>query len=443
MSVVRNLGNALVKRMMIARPSRLACQVQHLSSDTATLQQGAGNSSLHAKFPGATEASFVTIPKLALPESIDPIPIYRVMNSEGTIDDPSQEPNLEQATVQKMFRDMVLLNTMDKILYESQRQGRISFYMTNFGEEASHIGSAAALSPEDWVYGQYREAGVLVWRGFTISDFINQCYGNAEDLGKGRQMPVHYGSRKLNFVTISSPLATQIPQAAGAAYAFKLQPNNQRCVITYFGEGAASEGDTHAAFNFAATLDSPVIFFCRNNGFAISTPSKEQYRGDGIAGRAAGYGMAALRFDGTDVFATYNATKLAREYVLRENKPIVLEAMAYRISHHSTSDDSTAYRPADELEIWNTVEHPITKLKHYMIRRGWFNEEKENEFVKSVRKQVLSQISQSERIPKPDWREMFQDVYEEMPAHLKEQLRTMEEHIEQHREHYPLKDFKQ
>uniref|UniRef100_A0A182W2T7 2-oxoisovalerate dehydrogenase subunit alpha n=1 Tax=Anopheles minimus TaxID=112268 RepID=A0A182W2T7_9DIPT len=443
MSLLRTLGNVLAKRTLIAWPARPVVPVMHLSSDTAPLQQGTGNGAMHAKFPGALEASFVTIPKLALPESIEPIPIYRVMNSEGLIDDPSQEPNLEQTTVQKMFRDMVLLNTMDKILYESQRQGRISFYMTNFGEEASHIGSAAALSPEDWVYGQYREAGVLVWRGFTISDFINQCYGNAEDLGKGRQMPVHYGSRKLNFVTISSPLGTQIPQAAGAAYAFKLQPNNQRCVITYFGEGAASEGDTHAAFNFAATLDSPVIFFCRNNGFAISTPSKEQYRGDGIAGRAAGYGMAALRFDGTDVFATYNATKLAREYVLRENKPIVLEAMAYRIGHHSTSDDSTAYRAADELEIWNTVEHPITKLKHYMIRRGWFNEEKENEFVKSVRKQVLSQINQSERIPKPDWREMFQDVYQEMPTHLKDQLRMMEEHVEQHREHYPLKDFKQ
>lgn len=143
----------------------------------------------------------------------------------------------------------------------SQRQGRISFYMTNFGEEASHIGSAAGLSNNDLVYGQYREAGVLVWRGFTISQFLNQCYGNIEDEGKGRQMPVHYGSSKLNFVTISSPLATQIPQAVGAAYAFKRIPKNDRCVITYFGEGAASEGDAHAAFNFAATLSCPIILF--------------------------------------------------------------------------------------------------------------------------------------------------------------------------------------
>lgn len=133
--------------------------------------------------------------------------------------------------------------------------------MTNFGEEASHIGSAAGLSNNDLVYGQYREAGVLVWRGFTISQFLNQCYGNMEDEGKGRQMPVHYGSSKLNFVTISSPLATQIPQAVGAAYALKRIPKNDRCVITYFGEGAASEGDAHAAFNFAATLSCPIILF--------------------------------------------------------------------------------------------------------------------------------------------------------------------------------------
>lgn len=157
------------------------------------------------RFPGAT-APFTSNPQLTYAENIAPIPIYRIMDADGIIEDKTQEPQLGQETIQKMFRDMVLLNTMDKILYESQRQGRISFYMTNFGEEASHIGSAAALTPDDLVYGQYREAGVLVWRGFTISEFIDQCYGNVDDEGKGRQMPVHYGSKKLNFVTISSPL---------------------------------------------------------------------------------------------------------------------------------------------------------------------------------------------------------------------------------------------
>lgn len=149
-------------------------------------------------------------PQLSLPQNVDPFPIYRVLDREGRVFDKSQEPELCQEFVQKMFRDMVALNIMDKILYESQRQGRISFYMTNYGEEATHIGSASALTRDDLVYAQYREAGVLMWRGFTISQFIDQCFGNVDDQGKGRQMPVHYGSKELNFVTISSPLGIGI-----------------------------------------------------------------------------------------------------------------------------------------------------------------------------------------------------------------------------------------
>lgn len=156
-------------------------------------------------FPGA-KAPFVSEPNFTMPSDVSPIPIYRVMNSDGFVENSTQDPELSKDVVQKMFRDMVLLNTMDKILYESQRQGRISFYMTNFGEEASHIGSAAALEKRDLIYGQYREAGVLVWRGFTIEQFVDQCYGNDADIGRGKQMPVHYGSKELNFVTISSPL---------------------------------------------------------------------------------------------------------------------------------------------------------------------------------------------------------------------------------------------
>jgi 2-oxoisovalerate dehydrogenase E1 component alpha subunit len=159
-----------------------------------------------------------------------------------------------------MYKAMITLNTMDVILYEAQRQGRISFYMTSYGEEATHMGTAEALKPQDVIYGQYREAGVLMYRGFTLDQFMNQCYSNDLDLGKGRQMPVHYGSRELNFQTISSPLGTQIPQAAGSAYALKRE-GKDACVICFFGEGAASEGDFHAALNIAATTESPVIFF--------------------------------------------------------------------------------------------------------------------------------------------------------------------------------------
>lgn len=377
-----------------------------------------------------------------MPENYDPIPIYRVMDSDGNILEASQEPQLSREQVHKGFRDMVMLNTMDKILYESQRQGRISFYMTNFGEEASHIGSALALNNDDVIYAQYREAGILMHRGFTISQFVDQCYGNVDDEGKGKQMPVHYGSKNLNFFTISSPLTTQLPQAAGSAYVLKRLPNNQRIVVVYFGDGAASEGDAHAAMNFAATLECPIIFFCRNNGYAISTPVAEQYRGDGIASRGTGYGMAALRVDGTDLLAVYNATKVAKQYCLENNKPIILEAMQYRLGHHSTSDDSTAYRSAAELEVWNTIEHPINKLKNYMTKKGWFDENAENEFVKDARKQVMAQMNQSEKKLKPDWHEVFYDVYDDVPKHLKEQMKEMEDHLSKYKEHYPLKEYK-
>lgn len=160
--------------------------------------------------------------------------------------------------------------------------------------------------------------------------------------------------------------------------------------------------------------------FSRNNGFAISTPSSEQYCGDGIAGRGpAAYGIASIRVDGTDVFAVHNATKYARDYIMKNNKPCIVEAMAYRVGHHSTSDDSTAYRSADEIEIWQTNEHPIEKLCNYMKAKGWWNDEDESNYVKDIRKQVLAQISNSEKKPKADWREMFNDVYETMPQHLK------------------------
>jgi 2-oxoisovalerate dehydrogenase E1 component alpha subunit len=177
---------------------------------------------------------------------------------------------------------------MDTILHNAQRQGRISFYMTHHGEEAIHMGSGSALQPQDYIFAQYREAGLLMWRGFTLEQFCNQCFSNDLDLGKGRQMPVHYGCRALNYQTISSPLGTQITHAVGAAYKFKLDAldsNSEKTKdeaeaaisIVYFGDGAASTVDFHSGCNFAATLKTPMIFFCRNNGYAISTPVTGKY----------------------------------------------------------------------------------------------------------------------------------------------------------------------
>ncbi|XP_060524103.1 2-oxoisovalerate dehydrogenase subunit alpha, mitochondrial isoform X2 [Cylas formicarius] len=390
-----------------------------------------------ADFPGArtswTESLYFT-----KPSSYGPIPVYRVMDRQGNVLVPSEDPKLPNATLLKMYKDMVLLNSMDKVLYESQRQGRISFYMTNYGEEATHIGSAAALELQDVVYGQYREVGVLLWRGYTLQQFVDQCYGNVDDPGRGKQMPVHYGSKKLNFVTISSPLSTQMPQAVGSAYALK---GTKQVVICYFGDGAASEGDAHAALNFAATLDCPVIFFCRNNGYAISTPVNEQYRGDGIAARGPGYGINTIRVDGNDVLAVYKATEFAKNYASEQNKPVLIEALTYRVGDHSTSDDSSAYRSPTEVSQWATNDYPTKKLRYYLETKNLWNDEQEKALIEESRKNVLTAFNAGEKKLKPRWTEMYEGVYKFMPQHIKKQKADMEDHLKRYKQHYPTDVF--
>lgn len=276
---------------------------------------------------------------------------------------------------------------------------------------------------------------------------MNQLYANKHDPGLGRNMPVHYGSSKLHIHTISSPLATQIPQASGAAYAVKLQnamnPTEEpRCVACYFGEGAASEGDFHAALNIAATRSCPVIFICRNNGYAISTPTLEQYRGDGIASRGIGYGIETIRVDGNDILAVREVTKEARERCLENGgKPVLIEAMSYRVSHHSTSDDSFAYRAKVEVEDWKRRDNPITRLRKWMEGKGMWDEEKEKQARSDIRKQVLDAFKAAEKEKRPALRNMIEGVYEEITEEQKEQLEKLRKTIGKYPEEYDLSDF--
>eukprot|EP00834_Sanchytrium_tribonematis_P000748 NODE_14_length_51535_cov_1.125049.p26 type:complete len:296 gc:universal NODE_14_length_51535_cov_1.125049:6871-5984(-) len=287
------------------------------------------------RFPGAVNSKLTSELKIVQQSSV--IPTFQLLNSHGKLttkkyDDLIQPLIKDPSVVLKAYKQMLTINTMDSILYDAQRQGRISFYMTSYGEEACNTGSAFALKDQDVVYAQYREQGVLMARGFTLDEFMNQCFSNAKDYGKGRQMPVHYGSAKLNFHTISSPLGTQIPQAAGAAYALKRE-NKGAISIAYFGDGAASEGDFHAALNMASTRDCPVIFFCRNNGYAISTPVSDQYRGDGIASRGFGYDIPTFRVDGNDFFGVFAVTAEARKICLEQNRPVLIEGFVYLYSN--------------------------------------------------------------------------------------------------------------
>uniref|UniRef100_A0A7S2WXV5 3-methyl-2-oxobutanoate dehydrogenase (2-methylpropanoyl-transferring) n=1 Tax=Chloropicon primus TaxID=1764295 RepID=A0A7S2WXV5_9CHLO len=364
------------------------------------------------------------------------MPCFRVLDETGqcVLDDASAY-EVDEELGRKMYENMVKLQTMDTLFYEAQRQGRFSFYMTCFGEEATVIGSAAGLDFKDHVFAQYREHGVLMWRGQTFQEFADQCYGNHRDYNKGRQMPVHYGRKDMNFQTISSPLCTQLPQAAGAAYANKLA-NYDGITVTYFGEGAASEGDFHAAMNFASTLACPMIFMCRNNGWAISTPSDEQYTGDGIAGRGSAYGMPAIRVDGMDALAMFHATTIARDYVVKNQSPILVEAMSYRTSHHSTSDDSSRYRELSEMKAWKARD-PVARFQIWLEHKGWWTEEEESVLRAESRKAVMKVLDMAEREQKRPLRDLVEDVYDVVPEHLEKQYQEIKEFAKKHKHLYP------
>ncbi|CZT45814.1 probable 3-methyl-2-oxobutanoate dehydrogenase (lipoamide) [Rhynchosporium secalis] len=393
------------------------------------------------RFPGAVNSQFTNSLTFEHPSTYPALPTYRCVDQDGSIVDKSFSSPVD-ALALEMYDNMLCVSIMDVIMFDAQRQGRLSFYMTGQGEEGTCVGSASALEKEDVIFCQYREAGVFTQRGFTFDDFMSQLFANKKDSGRGRNMPVHYGSKALNIHTISSPLATQIPQASGAAYALKMQrltdPNiPPRVVACYFGEGAASEGDFHAALNIAATRSCPVIFICRNNGYAISTPTLEQYRGDGIASRGTGYGIDTIRVDGNDIFAVREVTKRARELALKDGgRPVLIEAMSYRISHHSTSDDSFAYRARIEVEDWKRRDNPITRLRKYLEKKGVWNEEKESAARTRIRKEVLKAFAEAEKEKKPAMRSMFEDIYEDLTPELKSQMSELKGIIERYPNEY-------
>ena len=364
------------------------------------------------------------------------IPLLKILKQDGTLFDAAKMPAIDQALATKVYKTLAFHRVLDERMVASQRQGRLSFYMAALGEEAASVGGAAGLQDQDMIMTQYREQGALMFRGFSIENFMNQMFSNSKDLGKGRQMPIHYGSKELNYMTISSPLGTQIPQATGYAYGQKLQGLNE-VTMCYFGEGAASEGDFHAGLNMAAVHQAPVIFFCRNNGYAISTPSDEQYKGNGIASRGVGYGIKTLRIDGNYILAVILATQTAREYALKENAPVLIEAMSYRLGAHSTSDDPSGYRTREEEEEWQAND-PILRMKNWMLKQHWWDEKQESELFEQYRKEVLAAVKVSEKIEKPHLDTLISDVYDLPSVQLQAQLDELKEHINKYPEAYPL-----
>ncbi|XP_045816154.1 2-oxoisovalerate dehydrogenase subunit alpha 1, mitochondrial-like isoform X2 [Trifolium pratense] len=386
-------------------------------------------------FPGG-KVAFTSEMRFISDTSHKRVPCYRVLDDNGELMTHTNHVQVSKELAVRMYSEMVTLQTMDSIFYEVQRQGRISFYLTSMGEEAVNIASAAALSSDDIILPQYREPGVLLWRGFTLQQIAHQCFGNTNDLGKGRQMPIHYGSNKHNYFTVSSPIATQLPQAVGAAYSLKMDGKNA-CAVTFCGDGATSEGDFHAGMNFAAVMEAPVIFIIRNNGWAISTPVEDQFRSDGIVVKGQAYGIWSIRVDGNDALAVYSAVHTAREIAIKEQRPVLIEALSYRVGHHSTSDDSTKYRPIDEIEYWKMERSPVNRFKRWVERNGWWSDKDELELRSSVRKQLMHAIQVAEKAQKPPLEDLFTDVYDQLSSNLEEQEKLLRKAIEKHPKDYP------
>lgn len=363
------------------------------------------------------------------------IPMLQILKPDGTLHNEAREPELNEDTARKIYDTMEYIRVLDERMIGAQRQGRISFYLASTGEEAAAVASAAALSEHDMIMSQYREQGALAYRGYTTSQFMNQMFSNEKDPNKGRQMPIHYGDKPLNFMTISSPLGTQIPQAAGYAYGQKMA-GNEAITICYFGEGAASEGDFHAGLNMAAVLNCPVIFFCRNNGYAISTPADEQFAGDGIASRGLGYGIKTIRVDGNDPLAVFAATQQARKIALEDQCPVLIEAMTYRLAAHSTSDDPTGYRSREEEDKWRAKD-PIQRMAKWLQQKGWFDEKANKQLIEESRQAVLAALKEAEKVPVNPIDDIVSDVYSDVPWHLEEQLNNLKQHIRKYPGEYP------
>jgi 2-oxoisovalerate dehydrogenase E1 component alpha subunit len=335
-------------------------------------------------------------------------------------------PKLDAETLRKILRDMVTVRVFDDRMYRAQRQGKTSFYMKCTGEEAIATAAAAALAFDDMHFPTYRQQGLLVARGYPLTEMMNQIYSNRGDKLKGRQLPIMYSDKKHGFFSISGNLGTQFPQAVGWAMAAAIKGDSRIC-MGWVGDGATAEGDFHSAMTFAAVYNAPVILATVNNQWAISSFS-------GIAGaeratfaqRAVGYGIAGLRVDGNDALAVYAAVQWAAERARSNAGPTLIEFFTYRAEGHSTSDDPSGYRPTNEGKAW-PLGDPVERLKAHLIALGEWDEDRHAALTAECDAAVRAAQKESEKLGilpqqgKDNVESMFDDVYADVPWHLAEQ----------------------
>lgn len=355
--------------------------------------------------------------------------LVRVLDDDGHAVGP-WDPKLSPETMRAMLRAMALTRAFDERMFRAQRQGKTSFYMKSLGEEATSVGAAYALDRADMCFPSYRQQGILIARGWPLVDMMNQIYSNRADRLKGRQLPIMYSVREASFFTISGNLATQYPQAVGWAMASAAQ-GDTKIAAAWCGEGSTAEGDFHSACMFATVYRAPVILNIINNQWAIS--SFAGFAGGEattFAARALGYGMAGLRVDGNDALAVYAATAWAAERARTNQGPTLIEHFTYRAEGHSTSDDPSQYRSANEAAKW-PLGDPIARLKKHLIVIGEWDEESHAaqdlelaELVKASAKEAEKNGVLGHGLHQP-LETMFDDLYEEKPWNLIEQEAEM------------------
>jgi len=351
--------------------------------------------------------------------------LIRVLDGDGRAQGP-WDPKLSPDTLRQILREMALVRAFDARMYRAQRQGKTSFYLKCMGEEATSVAATHGLDAEDMIFPSYRQQGCLIARSYPLVEMINQIFSNRGDKLKGRQLPILYSARSVNFFTISGNLATQLPQATGFAMASAIK-GDSRIAAAWVGEGSTAEGDFHSALTFAAVYNAPAIFNVINNQWAISSFS-------GFAGaerttfaaRAIGYGIAGLRVDGNDALAVYAAERWAADRARLNKGPTLIEFFTYRAEGHSTSDDPTVYRSAQEREEW-PLGDPITRLKAHLIAIGEWSDAAHEAMDRELDQQVRAATREAEGngilghgLHHP-FRTMFEDVFETLPWHLQEQ----------------------
>jgi 2-oxoisovalerate dehydrogenase E1 component alpha subunit len=344
--------------------------------------------------------------------------LRRVMDDDGGILPGVQAPQIADETLKQLYRTLVLVRIVDERMMRLQRTGRLGFYMMSQGEEATHM-AVAALRDTDWVFPSYREPGAAFWRGYTLKEYICQLYGNAGDPVKGRQMPVHHSVKRINYVSISSPVGTQIPQATGMAMAAKISGKDD-VAICYFGEGATSTGEFHVGANFAGVFKAPVIFLCRNNGWAISTAGDKQTASKTFAAKAIAYGMPGIRVDGNDLLAIWQVTTEAAARARAGDGPTMIEALTYRRQGHSSSDDPSVYRDPAEPKQWEAHD-PIERFRRHLAKKRLWTEAWDKELRAELDAEITRAHDEAAATPPPDISTLFEDVFEEKPAMLREQ----------------------